>query len=91
VLTPEQKKASDWLGESIKDFMDQLGYNDGTMVITDWVICVAQQGYDEAGEGKTGVSYLVKDEAMSWHRILGLVEAVRLRMQVNFNAEGEAS
>lgn len=90
-LTPEQQKASDWLHESIKDYMDQLAYNDGSMVITDWVVCVAQQGFAPDGEGMTGVSYLVKDGQLSWHRMLGLIEAVRLRMQVNFNAEGEAT
>jgi hypothetical protein len=79
-LTPEQRQANDELNAAIAKLMDAMGFNNGTMVVTDWLVCVAQHGYDQDGDSQTGISYLIRDGDLAWHRLLGLVEAVRLRL-----------
>ena len=88
-MTPEQKRAYANLGEAIQECMHANGYLDGTMVVTDWLVCVAQQGLDHEGESTTGIAYLVRDGDLAWHRLLGLVEAVRLRLHAVYNDDGE--
>ena len=88
-MTPEQSKANDELHAAVDNMMRVMGYNTGSMVTTDWLVCVAQHGFDDDGDGLTGIAYLVKDHDLSWHRLIGLVECVRHRLAVNFNRDGE--
>lgn len=89
-MTPDERAAYDHLTEAIANLIMVKGYNDG-QVMTDWVVSVALRGFDSEGNGETGIVYLVRDGDLPWHNLLGLVEAVRLRLHQVFNGEEDGS
>jgi hypothetical protein len=51
-------------------------------VVTEWVVLVAAQRWDDDGELLTLLTRLVADDAPPIHRQMGLVEYHRMRLQV---------
>lgn len=80
----EERAAVEALHAAIVRMCEVKGFahntRDGSpMLLTDWIVIGTQRGYDESGDGVTGVLRLEgPGEDTSWITILGLMEAGRL-------------
>lgn len=51
------------------------------MVITDYVVLTAAQGFDADGDGFSAIGWILADGDMPWYRIVGIVRAAQLRIE----------
>lgn len=73
-LTPEQRAANARLDEVIREAMDVhgfLGPDDG--VVTDWIVVIAQEGFEDNGDVKSGYTTLYSRGSMANHKAVGLL------------------
>lgn len=82
-LTPEQQKADAELEAAIISSMRAYGL-DVDRMLTDWVVLCASQGVSDEEEGTTSYQYLTPGRYVTWHRLLGLIESVRLIIKGHF-------
>lgn len=73
-MTPEQRAAESQLDEAIRASMEAhgfLGPDEG--VVTDWLVVVAQEGFDDEGNVKSGYTTLYSRGSMANHKAIGLL------------------
>lgn len=51
------------------------------MLIVDYVVMIAAQGWDSGGQGFGAIGWILKDGDMPWYRIVGLVRAGQMRIE----------
>lgn len=81
-----EKAAQEQLRDAINAVLIAKGWHEGRL-ITDYLVCVASQGFDENGDGVTQYNYIVPDLTISWHRAIGLIEVIRLLMKENLASD----
>lgn len=73
-MTPEIRRAQQALDDAIKALMELHGYTGPKEgVITDWIVVVAQEGYEDDGDVKSGYTSLYSGGSMATHKALGLL------------------
>lgn len=85
--TPDQVKADDLLRNAIE--LAQAAYNLAPKagVLTDYLICTVNQGFDDDGDDTTQIAYLVSSGQMPGYRALGLLLATQRVMEATNKAE----
>lgn len=84
--TPEQRDADQALTEAIAR-CSVAHFGESGRVLTEYVVVISRQGWDDDGDSVTSVETLHSDGDVPLHRCLGLVDyaAVRYRKHI---AEG---
>lgn len=89
----EKSEAYDALEAAIKRVNEIEGWGTGRggqpMVMTDYVVLAAAQGFDSDGEGFSSVGWILKDGDMPWWKIIGVVRAGLLRIEYQLARFGE--
>lgn len=80
-----KKAAYEKLETAIREVNDLQGWGRGPdgepMVITDYVVLTAAQGFDAEGDGFSAVGWILAGGDMPWYRIVGIVRAAQLRIE----------
>lgn len=80
--TAEQLAADDALTEAIRNAM--AAHNMEFGVLTDYVVCVAAQRFDDDGDIRTLYGSLYQDDSMPHYRILGLLRMATMQAERGF-------
>lgn len=80
--TPEQTAADDALTEAVKTAM--AAHNMDAGLLTDYVVCVAAQHYDDDGDIRTLYGSLYMDDSMPHYRIIGLLRMATMQAERGF-------
>lgn len=70
----EQLAADEALADAIMGVLRAYDVHDQSMVLTDFVVAYALQGWDADGDSKTICGQLVRDGSVPDYRVLGLLE-----------------
>lgn len=93
--TPEQKAADIALTKAIEGVLSAYGdltitesddeSLDGVpLMLTDYMVLYTVAGFSSDGDGLSSVRWIVRDNGMPWHRILGLHAATGERMRMDY-------
>jgi hypothetical protein len=82
----EKREAYEALEAAIKRVHELEGWGRGPegepMLVTDFVVITAAQGFDAQGDGSfSSVGWILKDGDMPWWKIIGVVRSGLLRME----------
>lgn len=82
----EKKEAYEALEAAIRRVQElegwQTGPDDEPMLITDYVVLTAMQGFGrEDGDSFSAIRWILKDGEMPWWKIVGVVRAGLLRIE----------
>ena len=85
--TAEQVAADDALTEAVKAAMVAHGMDAG--LLTDYVVCVAAQHFDDDGDIRTLYGSLYQDDSMPHYRIIGLLRMATMQAERGFYQHSE--
>jgi hypothetical protein len=77
--TPEQIEADDGLTDAITKVIKAYHGAERAFVLSEYVVLVAQQGWEDDGDSVTAMTSVPRDGDVPIHRLLGLVEYASTR------------
>jgi hypothetical protein len=83
--TQEQCDADDALTEAITAAMAAYGFDAG--LLTDYVVSVAGQKFDDNGDMAVTYGNLYRDNSIPHYRILGLLRCATMQAERSFNQD----
>lgn len=91
----ELAKAYDELAEAIKKVIELNDWNvsivpedeRAPMMLGDYVVLAAQQGYDRDGDGISSLAMITPNGQLPWHRLIGLIHEGRVRVEHEYVRE----
>jgi len=95
ILDPELVAAYARLDEAIREVIRIKAFNEDAeaapLMLADWVVLAASQGYDAEGEAISQIAHIVNEDHMPWYRLIGLVRHAQLLIEQDLkDVEGEA-
>lgn len=87
--TGEQRAADENLTEAIKQCMTAYGWDDG--LLTDYVVAVIQQKFDDEGGMRTVYGNLYSPNDMPHYRIIGLLDCALLTARSGFHGQEDVA
>lgn len=74
-----REEAYEKLRIAIHEIMTAEGYDEAVMIV-DYVVCVAQQRFDDDGDTVTAYDYILPPGQIPHYRVMGLLKTIELEM-----------
>jgi hypothetical protein len=87
--TQEQREADDALTEAITNAMAAYDFDAG--LLTDYVVAVAGQKFDDNGDMAITYGNLYRDNAMPHYRVIGLLRCAVMQAEQSFHQDPDIS
>ena len=80
----EIKLATEDFNKALNRLMNAKGFTDPNMVLIDYIIITVQSGFADDGAGISAYGYLLYDDEMAWHKILGMLSVTEKRITKDY-------